>query len=194
MKKTNILVLAIVFLSVTFTHLTAQETAAFLVNTNNSSVAWKGYKPAGSHNGSIQLQSGQIHTEGENITGGFFTATMSTIEDADGSKKLTKHLKSKDFFEIDVFPTATFEISKITPKENKILLTGDITIKGVTKQISFLANLSHAENTLTLTSDTFQLNRVDFNVKYKSKSFFNNLKDKFINDEFDLQVTIVAQK
>jgi len=69
-----------------------------------------------------------------------------------------------------------------------------MTIKGITKKIKFPASISNSDEAITIASETFQINRAEFNVKYKSKTFFNDLKDKFVNDEFDLQVTIVAKK
>ena len=69
-----------------------------------------------------------------------------------------------------------------------------MTIKSVSKEITFPATVSETDSSFTLTSETFKINRAEFHVKYKSKTFFNDLKDKFVNDEFDLQVTIVAKK
>ena len=74
------------------------------------------------------------------------------------------------------------------------MVTGTMTIKGISKEITFPAKVNLTADSVTLTSETFQINRAEFNVKYKSKSFFNDLKEKFVNDEFDLQVTIVAKK
>ncbi|WP_372795652.1 YceI family protein, partial [Lutibacter sp.] len=123
-----------------------------------------------------------------------FTVDMSTIKDADDSAKLEGHLKSADFFDVEAFPTATFEITTSSIENGKTMVTGDITIKGITKQVTFPAVVTETEEAVTLTSETFQINRADFNIKYKSKSFFNDLKDKFVNDEFDLQVNIVVKK
>jgi polyisoprenoid-binding protein YceI len=166
----------------------------FKVTIENSKLTWKGYKPTGDHTGTITLASGNIVLKNNKLTGGTFVADMSTIKDADGSAKLEGHLKSEDFFEIAVFPTSKFEITKSEIKAGKIQVTGNMTIKGITKQITFPATLSVNKDNVTLTSETFQINRADFNVKYKSKTFFNDLKDKFVNDEFDFQVTIVAKK
>ena len=166
----------------------------FTVNVENSNLNWKGYKPTGTHNGTIKLLSGNVAMENNKIIGGNFVADMSTIKEVDGNAKLEGHLKSEDFFEIAVYPLSNFEITEIENKGEKIQVTGNMTIKGITKQITFPAALLVNEDVITLTSDTFQINRADFNVKFKSKSFFNDLKDKFVNDEFDFQVTIVAKK
>lgn len=192
MKKFGILV-SIAFVVMSLTTVSAQE--KYMVAIENSTITWVGYKPTGSHNGTISLESGSILMQGKYIVGGMFTANMPSIKDADGSAKLEGHLKSADFFEVEAFPTAKFAISEVEMDENgAAIIKGNITIKGITKEISFSGKVSKTDNSVTLKSEVFQINRADFNVKFKSKSFFNDLKDKFINDEFDLQVTIVANK
>ncbi|UMB60131.1 YceI family protein [Lutibacter sp. A80] len=192
MKKIRILV-SIAFIVMSFTAVSAQE--KYEVAAESSTITWKGYKPTGSHNGTIALESGFLSMQGKYIAGGTLTANMTSIKDADGSAKLEGHLKSKDFFEVETFPTAKFAISEVEMDENgAAIIKGNITIKGITKEISFSGEVSKTANSVTLKSAVFSINRADFNVKFKSKSFFNDLKDKFINDEFDLQVTIVANK
>ncbi len=192
MKKFQVLVLIVVMV-MSFTTLTAQE--KYEVAIENSTIAWVGYKPTGSHKGTIELQSGSLFMQDKYIAGGMFTANMTTIKDTDGSAKLEGHLKSSDFFEVETFPTAKFAISQVEMDENgAATINGNLTIKGITKEITFSAEVSKSDDSVTLKSEVFQINRADFNVKFKSKSFFNDLKDKFINDEFDLQVTIVANK
>lgn len=194
MKKSRLMIFTMAFAAFSFVSqsLFAQET--FKVNVENSNLNWKGYKPTGSHSGSITLISGNIVIKNNKLTGGSFVADMSTIKDYDGSAKLEGHLKSEDFFEIAVYPMSKFDITKTETKGAKILVTGNMTIKDITKQITFPATLLVSKDAMTLTSDTFQINRADFNVKFKSKTFFNDLKDKFVNDEFDFQVTIIANK
>ena len=193
MKKVFFM-LAVAFATMSFINPIDSINNKFKVDIENSAVHWKGYKPTGSHNGTIKLIEGDLKIKDGKIEGGSFTVDMSTIKDADGSKKLVGHLKSPDFFDIKEHTTSKFEITNSELKDGKILITGDMTIKGITKQIVFTATLVEGEETVTFESDTFQINRTDFNIKYKSKSFFNNLKEKFINDEFDLKIKIVAKK
>jgi len=192
MKRIRLIVFTIAALAFMNQAIYSQEN--FSVNVDSSTLNWKGYKPTGSHTGTINLVSGNIVLKDNSITGGNFVTDMNTIKDADGSAKLEGHLKSEDFFEIAVFPISKFEITEIANKGERIQVTGNMTIKGITKQITFPATLLVNEDSLSLTSDTFQINRADFNVKFKSKSFFNDLKDKFVDDEFDFQVTVVAKK
>ncbi|MDO9136787.1 MAG: YceI family protein [Lutibacter sp.] len=194
MKKSKLMLFAMVITAFSFVSQSAFAQDNFKVNVENSKLTWKGYKPTGDHTGTITLASGNIALKNNKLTGGSFVANMSTIKDNDGSAKLEGHLKNADFFDVTVFPTAKFDITKTEAKGAKIQVTGNMTIKGITKQITFPASLAVNKDNVTLTSDTFQINRADFNVKYNSKTFFSDLKDKFINDDFDFQVTIVAKK
>jgi len=193
MKKTIILVAAIALISMSFVGVKEIIVNKSQAKVTSSAIKWKGYKPTGSHAGTINLLSGDLKMDGKNLKGGSFVADMSSIKDEDGSAKLEGHLKSEDFFEVETYTTSKFEITKSEMVNGKNQITGDLTIKDITKQITFSASVTVSDNSVTLTSETIKINRADFNVKYKSKSFFNDLKDKFVNDEFDLQVTIVSE-
>lgn len=198
MKKSGILILAIALITMSFTNPIKFGKNSLNVDVSSSTITWKGYKPTGSHNGTIMLQTGTLEMDGENLVGGSFTVEMSSIKDADGSAKLEGHLKSADFFDVDTFTISTFKITEVAEngeeEEGLVIVTGEMTIKGITKEISFSAEVSKTEDSVVFESENFQINRADFNVKYMSKSFFDNLKDKFVNDEFDLQVKLVAKK
>ena len=194
MKKSGILALSLVLVLMSFTNPIVKVTKSVSIDIENSLINWKGYKPTGSHEGTILFNSGTIELEDEKILGGSFEVAMATLKDADGSKRLEGHLKAKDFFEVEVFPTSQFEITNVKEEEGKSIITGNMVIKGISKEISFPAVVSITENSVSLKSETIKINRADFNIKYKSKSFFNNLKEKFINDEFDIQVTLVANR
>jgi polyisoprenoid-binding protein YceI len=194
MKKSGLIIFTIAFAAFSFMSQPLFSQENFTVSVENSNLNWKGYKPMGSQTGTIKLASGNIVLKNNIITGGNFVADMSTIKEAEGNAKLEGHLKSEDFFEIAAYPTSKFEITETVNKAGKIEVTGNMTIKGITKQITFPATLLVNKDAITLTSETFQINRADFNVKFKSKTFFNDLKDKFVNDEFDFQVTIIAKK
>ena len=187
--------MAIAFIAMSFTNPIKSAKNDLNVDVSSSTITWKGYKPTGSHNGTIMLQSGTLEMDGEDLAGGSFTVDMSSIKDTDGSGRLEGHLKSKDFFEVEIFTTSTFVITNVDSGEDgNFIITGEMTIKGITKEISFSAEVSETDTAVTLSSAVFQINRADYNIKYKSKTFFNNLKDKFVNDEFDLQVSLVAKK
>jgi polyisoprenoid-binding protein YceI len=161
------------------------------VNTENSIVTWKGYKVTGEHSGTITIKNGELNFENNKLTGGSFEMDMTTITctDLEGAwaNKLESHLKSDDFFGVENYPTAKFIITKIGSRgaENEYKITGNLTIKEVTKEVKFNATVSK-----TAANADIELDRTDFDVKYGSASFFDNLKDKAINDEFDITVNL----
>ncbi|MDT0553493.1 YceI family protein [Urechidicola vernalis] len=162
--------------------------------TEKSTLEWKGHKPTGEHFGTVQISEGMLQTNNGQIVTGNFTMDLKTIKVLDSeSPRLEKHLKSADFFEVEAFPTANFVVSKSNVVDGKTKITGFLTIKGITKEINFMAQVSHNEaGQLVLESDSFKVNRADYNVKYKSKTFYANLADKFIYDEFEIKVKVVS--
>ncbi|WNH07621.1 YceI family protein [Thalassobellus suaedae] len=166
----------------------------FTVNTSESTIAWKGFKPTGSHTGTIAIKNGILNIiEGE-INSGTFLIDMNSIKDADASAKLEGHLKSADFFDVEKYPTATFEITSIKDVDGKTMLSGNLTLKEVKNNVTFPVSVTNENNTVTLTSESFVIDRTKWNVQYGSKSIFDNLGDKFINDDIELQVTVKASK
>lgn len=166
------------------------------VDTANSVITWKGTKPTGAHNGVILLNESSLLIENGTLTGGEFVIDMSSIKnldipaDNDGNAKLVGHLTSADFFDVATYPTSKFVITNVEEKEDKLHVTGNLTIKDVTKSITIPAMLSKEGDTTIFKSETFNVDRADFNVKYASKSFFDNLKDKFIDDMMELSFTV----
>ncbi|WP_296634266.1 YceI family protein [Polaribacter sp.] len=166
------------------------------VDTTASVLNWKGTKPTGSHNGIVNLLKGEIVLENGNLKGGEFVVDMSTITvldipaDNEGNGKLVGHLTSADFFNIATFPTSKFIITSVEANEGLLNVTGNLTIKDVTKSITIPATISSVGGVTTFSSEKFMVNRADFNVKYASKSFFDNLKDKFIDDLMEMSFVV----
>ncbi len=156
------------------------------IKVENSKVIWKGYKVTGSHEGTIALQSGILTFEDDKLVGGEFVIDMTTITatdlEGDYKGKLEGHLKSDDFFGVTTFPTATlvFKDVKSTGK-NSYAVNSDLTIKGITNPVSFDISVYGSKATASV-----KIDRTKFDVRYGSISFFDNLKDKAIYDEFDL--------
>lgn len=124
---------------------------------------------------------------------------MSTITNLDmkgkeGAGKIEGHLKSADFFDVATYPTAKFVITKVEDNEGKLSVTGNLNIKDVTKSITIPASLSEVDGNYVFKSDIFNIDRADFNVKYGSKSFFDNLKDKFIDDLVEMSFEVKTTK
>jgi len=179
----------------------------YTVDNTVSKVMWEGSKPAGSHNGTVNVNGGTVTVAGGKVTGGTFTLDMNSISclDLEGGKKdyLESHLKglgddnADDFFNVKEYPTAKFEITKMTglanDAEGNFLVYGNLTLKDVTKQIGFKANVDVAGETVKVTSQKFNIDRTEWGIKYNSGKFFDDLKDKAINDDMALQVNLVAK-
>jgi len=160
------------------------------VNAEKSTVTWKAYKVTGSHTGTVTLQSGALDFDGDKLTGGEFTVDMTSINttdlEGDYKNKLDGHLKSADFFGVDTHTTSTMKFTKVEASgKNSYKVTGDLTIKGITKAVTFDVSIYGSKATATLKVD-----RAAYDVRYGSGSFFDNLGDKTIYDEFDLVVDL----
>ena len=186
MKKTikNLVGIAVIaFVALSFSTVNAQNK---VIKLDKSKVVWKGYKVTGSHDGTITLKSGAIDFKDGKLTGGEFVMDMPslTVTDLQGAykTKLEGHLKSDDFFGVEANPTSklVFKSVKATGK-NAYKVTGDLTIKGITNEITFDFSVYGSKANATL-----KIDRSKYNVRYGSTSFFDNLQDKAIYDEFDL--------
>lgn len=193
MKTLGVLVFASLFLFA-FTTINSDKIE---VSAESSKISWKGYKVTGEHSGTIKLKSGAFEFEEDKLVGGTFVIDMATITctDLEGEYKgkLEGHLKSADFFGVEKYPTAKLEITKVvergTPGEYKVI--GNLTIKETTKEIKFNAAVMRNDNVVKSEAQ-ITIDRSDFNVKYGSGSFFDNLGDKTIYDEFDLELQVIA--
>jgi len=178
----------------------AAEAEKYTVITDSSTISWTGFKPTGSHNGTIAIESGVLSIEDDKIAGGSFLIDMNSIVDLDipadeeGNAKLVGHLKSPDFFDVEKYPNAAFEITGIEEVDDKMMLSGNLTLKDATNNVTFPVSVSNEGDAMTLTSETFTIDRSKWNVKYGSKSFFDNLGDKFINDDIELTINVMATK
>jgi len=182
MKK--IFLAAVAFLAVQFADAQTKK-----IDVKRSSIEWVGKKVTGAHNGTIAFESGSLTFKNGKLTGGSFVVDMTSITVLDlkagsGKEKLEGHLKADDFFGVDKHKKSTlvFKTIKETGK-NLYDVTADLTIKGITKQVSFSFS---AEAQMART--VFNVDRTKYDIKYNSGSFFSNLGDKMINDEFELAV------
>jgi len=128
--------------------------------------------------------------------GGNFTIGMSTLSNTDleGEQKgkLEGHLKSDDFFGVATYPTATLTTTKVEPKaDNTYQVTGVMTIKNKTNQVQFPATVTTEGNQVKANA-SITVDRSGYDVRYGSDSFFDNLGDKVIYDDFYLEVLLVA--
>lgn len=172
----------------------------FIANVGESSIEWKGFKPTGSHTGTINLESGVFTTNDGKIHSGTFLINMKSIKvtdipaDKKGNADLVGHLSSADFFDVEQFPGAAFEVTGLEDKDGKTMLSGNLSLKGVKNNITFPVTVSQNGDDLSLMSEAFTIDRTKWNIQYKSKSVFGDLGDKFINDDIELKITVKAKK
>ncbi|MEA1786816.1 YceI family protein [Arenibacter sp. GZD96] len=190
MKKSVLsLVLAVVF-GATATATTPKDGEKKPVKTGESKVTWKAYKVTGSHVGTVDLKEGALEFEGDKLIGGEFivdmTSLVSTDLEGEYKGKLEGHLKSDDFFGVAKHGSSKLVFSEVKVSgKNSYEVTGDLTIKGITKPVTFDVSIYGSKATATL-----KIDRANYDVKYGSGSFFDNLGDKAIYDEFDLVVDL----
>jgi polyisoprenoid-binding protein YceI len=161
----------------------------FPITPEHCKIEFIGSKVTGSHNGSFQKFSGEINYTGDPTTSRVnITIDMNSITADD--PKLTEHLKTADFFDVAKFPTAKFESTAIRAGGDKgasHTITGNLTLHGVTKSISFPATISATADAVTVNSD-FAINRKDFGINYAGAA------DNLIRDDVVLKLTIHAPK
>jgi polyisoprenoid-binding protein YceI len=179
---------------------------AYKADLAQSRVEWTGTKPIGQHHGSMNLKDGSLTVDNGTITGGNFIIDMSTLKvldkDTAGTTKLAGHLSSADFFDVTKYPTATFELTSLKPgtdsasakdlvaKDATHTVTGNLTLKGVTKSVTFPAKL--AVNDAMATADAnFNIDRTQWGLVYGNDQ---SLGDKFIRPTVNIQLHLVANK
>lgn len=180
----------------------------YVIDPQTSIVKWKGSKPTGVHNGTVPVASGTVTVANGNITGGTVEIDMQGIivNDLEGDNKanLESHLKGstpgkeEDFFNVDKYPKATYVINSASILENDPdgthMLNGTLTIKDISKPVNFKARVNLDGNKLSATTPEFPVDRTEYDIRFKSRKFFNNLQDDFVNDEFTLQIEVNATK
>lgn len=181
----------------------AQAADVYKIDTKASSVAWKGSKKMGSsHNGAIAVKEGDVtvdkgQVKSANVVIDMATITNADLTDPDYNKKLVGHLSTDDFFNVAKFPTSAFKITSVAPvakSKDEVTVKGDLTIKGVTHPIEFPAKVTVGKDSVTGTAKV-KVDRTKWGLKYGSGNIFKELTaDKVINDEFELDLNLVAKK
>ncbi|MCY7410511.1 MAG: YceI family protein [Chitinophagales bacterium] len=201
-KTVLILVMLSTFALMAFT-VNKIHTDTYTVDSKQSSLEWFAEKLTGKHNGTIMLSGGEFKNDHGSFTGSI-EIEMSSIAntdltDAKSKEKLEGHLKSADFFDVATYPKSKFVITAITPATNSTTgevthtIKGNLTIKDKTNEISFGAIITMLPGKINLTG-TAIVDRSKFDIKYGSNTFYPNIGDKMIYDEFKLKFNVVAVK
>jgi len=162
------------------------------IDISKSTVKWVGKKVTGSHEGNISIKEGHIHFDDNAFTGGNIVIDMSTIEctdlDGDSKQNIENHLSSDDFFGVKKYPTANLEVisaEKVKYSKNKYQVKGILEIKNIKNDVEFEVVIDNSLAKVELVID-----RTKYDIKYGSGSFFDNLGDKMIYDDFNLSVSL----
>ena len=175
----------------------SENYAPATVNKTESTITWKASKVTGEHWGYVPIADAKLDYANGKITGGSFEMDMVnlTVEDLTDEKSkgnLTNHLKSDDFFSVEKFNKSTFKITDVkSTSATDYTITGDLTIKGITKPVSFPAKVAVSGNKMTA-SGTIKFDRTHYDIKFRSGNYFENLGDRLIYDEVNLDVKLVA--
>lgn len=176
------------------------------IDTEESKIKWSGKKPTGEHTGHLNLKEGQLQITNNEVNGGSFVLDMNSITNTDikdekSNNKLVTHLKSPDFFDVQKFPTAKFVVTKVDRINNGARIErkathrieGDLTMKGVTKKVSFDASINVLNGKFTANTSPFTINRTEWGVNYQSKSIMAGLRDEFIYDDMTIAIELVSE-
>lgn len=194
MKKLWIIALAAL---VTF-GFTAVHQDHYTVDVENSKVKWTGEKISESHFGEIKLKEGTFSMDHGKLAAAHFIMDMdkircTDIESDEWNRKLVGHLKNEDFFDVKNHPTAEFRMIKANRMDEKTFeVLGSLTIKGITKAVTFPVTLAEKAN-FYIATGVMTFDRTKYGIKYGSGSFFEDLGDRMIKDEVTLEFSIVGE-
>lgn len=179
----------------------AEETIA--VDARASTVKWKAEKVSGSHEGMIFVKGGDVQvTNGEVVSGTLMmdmsSITVTDIEDKKSNQKLVGHLHSADFFDVANHSESKFVIKSIEKSMDNAgtavyQITGELTIKGITKPAAFPAEIMVDGGKVTI-KGKMTFNRTMWDIRYGSGSFFEGLGDRMIYDDVTIDFNVTASK
>lgn len=174
------------------------ETTNFKIVSSNSNVEWTGRKVTGAHNGTIGIKEGNFILNEGKVKGGTVVIDTASIKilditDPDTNTQFAGHLASEDFFSIEKFPTASFDISSVKEiSGNTFYLEGNLTIKDITHAAGFETALENRENAISLTGKLI-IDRTKYDIRFRSGNFFKDLGDTLIYNDFELDFNITAE-
>ncbi len=194
----------LVLFAFVFHSLNSSAADTYNLDLKKSKIKWIGKKFLGSHWGWVKFKSGTLVFDENRIVSAEFEVDMNSIENEDlkdpaAKNKLIGHLKSDDFFSVAKFPIAKFVLTHSTPlqpekpNDPNFAITGKMTIKGITQTISFPAKIN-IENDKIKAKVKIEIDRTKFDIRFGSGSFFENLGDNVIYDNFTLELNLTFTK
>ncbi len=169
----------------------------YAINPADTKITWTGRKVILKNwidSGTIALKEGTFEVKGDSVVLNKFVFDMTSIAamktgSGKGQDMLSKHLKSADFFDVEKFPTATFIAKDVMPNgtsTTEYTVKGDMTIKGITKEISIPVTFDRTNPDMTVAKGSVDLDRTLWDIKYGSDKFFQGLGDNIIDDMFNI--------
>lgn len=175
--------------------------AEYMVVSDSSLLTWIGRKPTEFHTGNISVTEGMVAYGEDKILNAAVAVDMNSItvtdiENAEYNAKLVGHLKNEDFFSSDKFPMATFSMNMLQVEDaasGTFSSEGELSIKDISKPINLEGKFLKNGDIITV-EGSFVFDRTEYDIKYKSKSFFGDLGDKFIKDEVEVSFKLYCKK
>jgi polyisoprenoid-binding protein YceI len=169
---------------------------SYKIDAGASKATWEGSKPGGKHSGELKLKSGDFLLEKGELKGGQIEIDMTSIVNKDISdpalnSKLVGHLKNDDFFSVEKHPTSSLKVTKVEKKDGLTMVSGELTIKGITKPVSFPVDLKVNKKSIQAKGE-ITVDRTLYDIRYRSLKFFSDLADKVIHDEFKVGFEVKA--
>ncbi len=179
-----------------------EDAVVYQLEPSASTLIWEGYEGISlgnfKHQGSVQITEGTISVKNKAPVAGKFTIDIQSLKVEDipyndpGNAKLTRHLLGEDFFDAVKFPKAFFEITGANPvRSDSLALSGNLTIRGVTKNITIPASVQVSDGTLFASTPKFFINRKDWGMFYRSEE---SLGDDLIRPEIGITLSITAKE
>ncbi|MGW9684683.1 YceI family protein [Flagellimonas sp. 2504JD1-5] len=202
MKKIIILLVSIGTISI------AQGQGSIKIDTEKSVIKWSGSNlfKFNRHYGTVKFLSGEISMADPanfpspeisdnrpKIADGKFVVDMNSIVNTDGkyNEMLVSHLKHKDFFDVEKYPTAKLEIHKIKHRDNgQMEIEALLTIKGISRTIKFSSTMKKGPKG-TLLKSKFIIDRTRWGINHESQGLVGSVKDDIISDAIEFEVIIV---
>jgi len=174
----------------------------YIFDQDSSELLWRGKKITGDHYGSVDIESGYVEIKNDSLMAAQITINMQSIKVIDIVSEeynayLESHLKDPDFFDVETFPVSIFKIDspqRISMHDwniNGTLLFGDLTIKDISHSTTIPMTLTIQGNKAKATG-IIKIDRTLFGIIYGSGTFYDNLADKAIDDEFYIKFNVVG--
>lgn len=173
----------------------------YRLDVASSSMTWRGSRPlldSYVNSGSVAFVDGSVTIEAGQVASGAITVDMASIAVAQtgsgtGADQLTQHLAGDDFFDVAQYPTSSFRFTGLQARgDGTYLVNGELTIKDITRPLSFVASLIGEDGHITMVADDVQVDRTVWDIRFGSGSFFDDLGDRVIDDIFTVSFTIVG--